>query len=353
MGNNKHLLKEVCIIRLMLIVLLVLYHAFAPFVGTWRALPGQDDMAVPYAWVGMAAYSIMLESFTFVSGYIFGFQVYKKGQHILGLKNIIIKKFKRLIVPSLIFGTIYLLIFIPQTFNNPLDTGMKLLEGVGHMWYLPMLFWCFISVCLIEKLKLKPSVAAGTLVAMSVISFLPLPLKLGEAMYYMFFFFIGYVIRRYNIEMRQYERMSVISTVFFFYCIIFVMFKTLSIAFVNTPPHLVDNVLVNKLLVLIMIKIMKLIYSSIGVIFLFVTALYVVDHLKIGLSPVTIRLSTYCFGIYIYQQFILQWIYYHTDILDFLSISLLPWCAFIITICLSILLSHLSLKTRIGRHLIG
>lgn len=353
MNNNKHLLKEVCLIRLVLILLLVLYHAFAPFVGSWKALPGQEDVAGSYAWIGMTAYSFMLESFTFISGYIFGFQVYKNGYKTIRLKNIIFKKFKRLIVPSLIFSIIYLLLFSPLTFKNSFDMVMKLLGGVGHMWYLPMLFWCFIGIYLIENLKLKLSIAIVLLAAMSITSFLPLPLRISEAMYYMFFFFVGYVIKRYDIDLSQYRKPSVITVTFFAYCITFVILSKLSISFVNTPPLFSDNYIANKLIFYILIKIMKLVYSSLGVMFLFVGALYIVDHFKIELSPMTIRLSTCCFGIYIYQEFILQWIYYHTDILYFLDISLLPWCAFVITICLSILMSHISLKSKIGRCLIG
>ena len=73
MGNSnvrKRMLQEVCLLRLMLIVLLVLYHSFAPFSGGWGPLPGQESLGGAYLRIGAGAYSLLLESFTFISGYV-------------------------------------------------------------------------------------------------------------------------------------------------------------------------------------------------------------------------------------------------------------------------------------------
>ena len=81
----------------------------------------------------------MLESFVFISGYLVGYQVLIKKREL-----IIMNKVTRLLVPSILFSLIYWLIFnyngiVSETFFY------DLVNGVGHMWFLPMLFWCFPS----------------------------------------------------------------------------------------------------------------------------------------------------------------------------------------------------------------
>ena len=58
------------------------------------------------------------------------------------------------------------------------------------------------------------------------------------------------------------------------------------------------------------------------------------------------------FGMYIYHQFILIYVYYRTNIPVYLG-NLSPFVALLITIPSSLLLVRLTLKTNIGRWLIG
>ena len=70
-------------------------------------------------------------------------------------------------------------------------------------------------------------------------------------------------------------------------------------------------------------------------------------------KPILITLSGYCYGVYIYQQFILKIIYYQTQLPFIVNAYWLPWIATLATIVLSLLLCHFTLKTKIGRFLIG
>lgn len=70
-------------------------------------------------------------------------------------------------------------------------------------------------------------------------------------------------------------------------------------------------------------------------------------------KPILITLSGYCYGVYIYQQFILNIIYYQTQLPFIVNAYWLPWIATLATIVLSLLLCHFTLKTKIGRFLIG
>ena len=94
----------------------------------------------------------MLETFVFISGYLFGFQVQKNGIGIICFKNTILKKAKRLLLPCFFFGVIYYTVF--YDLSKPVyEISYSIMCGTGHLWFLPMLFWCFTEIYLIERLK--------------------------------------------------------------------------------------------------------------------------------------------------------------------------------------------------------
>lgn len=91
----------------------------------------------------------------------------------------------------------------------------------------------------------------------------------------------------------------------------------------------------------------------IGVIMIYITINYLIKTDKIKVDTRMVKLSTYCFGIYIFQEFIIRIFYYKCDAIRVLDPYLFPWMPIIITLCLSIVLTHYILKTKIGRFLLG
>ena len=80
-----------------------------------------------------------------MSGYIWGYQVRIKGKEILTYKNVVIKKIRRLIIPSMIFSTAYFLLY--GDYNQSIFNILyKIISGVAHMWFLTILFWCFVVI---------------------------------------------------------------------------------------------------------------------------------------------------------------------------------------------------------------
>lgn len=73
-ANNKRNLDEVSFIRPILIVLLVFVHCFTVFNGGWPPFEGYKD-CTGYMWFSRTCYSFMLETFIFVSGYVWAYQV--------------------------------------------------------------------------------------------------------------------------------------------------------------------------------------------------------------------------------------------------------------------------------------
>lgn len=74
MKDNKKFFGYICLIRVVIILLLIIYHSFAPFCSSWEIIPGMNGQYTLYSWISLLAYSFMLESFVFISGYIFGYQ---------------------------------------------------------------------------------------------------------------------------------------------------------------------------------------------------------------------------------------------------------------------------------------
>lgn len=64
-----------------------------------------------YYWIASLSYSFMLETFVFISGYVFGYQVRTKFGNNVDFHNCVTKKAKRLLVPSIVFSAIYFIIF--------------------------------------------------------------------------------------------------------------------------------------------------------------------------------------------------------------------------------------------------
>lgn len=69
-------------------------------------------------------------------------------------------------------------------------------------------------------------------------------------------------------------------------------------------------------------------------------------------KAILIALSGYCYGVYIYQEFILRLIYYKTSMPTCINEFLLPWMAAGITLIASLLLCHITLRFRFGKFLI-
>lgn len=348
MAKSQQFLYEVVPIRLFLIVMLVFYHAFAIFTGAWKPIAGYPEIP-GYALLGNLSYACLLETFVFISGYIFGYQVRIKGDTALSAKKLLVKKFKRLIIPSIIFSIAYLLII--QGFHDSLfSTSYQILCGVAHMWFLPMLFWCFVIVWIIEKVKLKQNIALLVLLALSVISFIPLPLRLGDALYYAVFFYAGYLIQKNHKTNKELPRATIaigIACFIFF----FILKGYLSDKF---TLQLFGNNLLDKALRLSLMSVIRLSCASFGIYILYSISKMIVSSSQMstrGGWEIMITLSENCFGVYLFQQFVLKLIY-NSHIPQVINPVCLPWISFAIALIISLLLTVCIRNTTIGKSLL-
>lgn len=191
--NDKRNLDEVSFIRPILIILLILVHCFTVFNGGWAPFEGYNDCST-YKWLSRFCYSFLLETFVFISGYVWAYQVLDLRKQTT-LRLLIKNKIERLIVPSIIFSILYWGLYSNENITSIMGGGrilLSVLSGVGHLWYLPTLFWCFISMWIIEKIKISDRTK---LIVLSFFALLPypyIPFQIGRVPYYLLFFFAGY-----------------------------------------------------------------------------------------------------------------------------------------------------------------
>ena len=344
MSTPKKFIYEAAFIRPIVILLLVIYHAFIIYQGGWSEPEGFEPNKA-YWWISKLSYAFMLETFVFISGYIFALQLPKFEPNFGGGKLLVTNKLKRLILPSILFSIIYVVLF--YTYESPIKTLYAILNGAGHMWFLPMLFWCFLFAWGLQKLPLNNTKKMIILLGAALISFLPLPLRLANAMYYLLFFYGGMLI------FKQKDRIAKILTlkkIVLFWVAFLGVFVALTLLRTSLMEGFEHADLVKKVLFFSASKMCQILYAGLGVWAIYSTALYFTS--KHQLSEGVIKIGGYCMCVYIFQQFILQILYYKTSLPILLGSNWLPWVATIITLILSILGTIILKKLPLAKELI-
>ena len=354
MAQQKKILNDVVYIRLLLIILLVLHHAFAIYSGAWVIPNGIHEVKV-YKWISLLSYSFMLETFVFVSGYVFGYQIRNKFNSHVDFNTCVIKKAKRLMVPGIIFSTIY---FICFNYNSSLEfswgVAYNIIIGEGHLWFLPMLFLCFVSIFIFEKLKLSPKTSLILAVLAALFSLGPLaslPFRISSTLYYFFYFALGYYIQKSN---KRFDTIIDKRSIIFLFCGYVVAFLIYQCIFNESVffAHLHGSFAID-ILESFGRRFMKIAQALLGLFAILGLVNYLLDKKIIRITSFTIKLSSYCFGVYIFQQFILKYIVNSSTFINVFGSILLPWVAFIIALSFSLLLTNLMLRSKLGRYLIG
>ena len=330
-------------IRLVLIVLLVFYHAFAIFSGVWSPIAGYPEIPL-YDIMDKLSYACLLETFVFISGYILGFQVSKKGDgYIHNVTPFLTKKLKRLILPSILFSVIYMFLF--NGYEKPFPTVVyNLLSGTGHMWFLPMLFWCFVFVFLAEKTGLSVKWIVGASFIMLFASVLPLPFRINTAMYYFAFFYAGYCIKKYE--------WSIPYDGTWKYILLFACFTSAFVLKINVSE--LDNLRMGGSSTFSIFAVtisVRFVNAAIGTILLMMLSKKFVDCSDTSKWNNMLNLSDCCFGVYIFQQFILM-LLERTELAQNVSPYIYPWITFLLTLFLSLVLTVVIRKTKIGSQLL-
>lgn len=332
-------LDEVTLMRCILAILIVFVHSFTCYNDSWREPAGFIDIPA-YRWLTRITFAFALEGFVLISGYIFAYQ-----RIILNKYGSIIKKLKRLLLPSIIFSTAYFVLF--YQYEGFCDMLYDIINGCGHMWYLPMLFWCFVGASLLERIPIKDIFKLVILLGIYLLPRIWLPLQLSSTMSYILYFHAGYILFKYREFVKNNIRLWHLILGWILFIFVFAIFRPVQDILINSN----QTSILNRIILITCNRISQLVFSSVGVGVFYCTAVYYINKYK--LRVFTVKLSSVCFGIYILQQFILQFLYYKTSFPLIVGPYWLPWLGFTITIVLSFLLSTIMIRTKCGKFLIG
>lgn len=346
MKSQQVVLNDVMIMRPIVIFLLIVTHSFTMYTGGSWALPDGIHKVWAYNEITHIAFSFMLETFVFISGYLFGMQQKKQ----ISFKVFLKKKLQRLIVPSIMFSIVYIACFNCEEFQSG-GVILSILNGAGHLWFLPMLFWCFVMTYFLSKIKTNDKIKIALCFILALLSgLLPLPLRLDKACYYILFFYFGVYL--YPRRTKIIDYISIQKTI-----LLIIIFVVSYVAFSYGKQTLSECEMItisSKLLRVLGMKLCTIIYSSTGLVMLFVVSNYALKNKDEWQCPLwLVSINRLCFGIYIYQQFILKFLYYSTSLPQLMGIYWLPWVGLAITMIISIIFAKLTVQTKMGRVLIG
>lgn len=339
--SKKIWLNEVSFMRPILLVLLVSYHAFAPYVGTWSLPQGVEDVCI-YKWLGLLSRAFRLEGFVFISGYIFTYQLLYRNKF-TSFKDLAISKFERLIVPSMVFSAIYILLF--KRDEGIIASLNDIIAGAGHLWYLPCLFWCFLMQYLILKKSWNIYLLISILILGVLFSIVPLPLRISRSLYYMMFFCGGGIFWKYSEVIKQKCNTSRCIIAWMVFIGLFVVINLM--LFETNEYRGSTNIAIFKVILLVSEKILKALLGWSGIFALYLTSIIYCRKRTIGKTILKIGACGY--GVYVFHQFILLYLYRYTTLPSLTGTYLLPWIGMMITVVISVCLTLAVRQTKVGR----
>lgn len=336
--KNKVILTNIALMRSILIMSIIIGHAFAIYTNSnaWPLPVGCTQMNM-LRWVNPVCISIALQAFVFVSGYLFAYKTEDNNPY--DVTRFIIGKFKRIYLPSIIFSLIYISFFGCNS-DNLLECIYEVINGAGHLWFLPMLFWCYTFGVVLYKHVEKPSIGLMVLfLCLSLASiFIPNVLRIADAIHYFLYYVLG--IWAFHNRLMLADKLSKTNALAIGWLVILALLFAKAF-FANMThaqfPYLtIARIVINILL------------GTIGSLILWLSATKITNrypNINIGRTDIW-------YGMYIYHQFIMMYAYYHTSLACWTG-NLLPYLTLCITIFVSYMLVTATLKTRIGRWLIG
>ena len=302
-------------------------------------------------WVGHLISGFRIEMIALIAGYVYAYHTLELGKSV-SFKAFFVKKFKRLLVPCWIFGLLYYFIFYYNcnTFGI-YSCFMAITNGVGHLWFLPMLFWCFLGLWIIDHYKTYP---IPTLLVLWFMSIVPISLVIhffgfSKTFHFMFYIYLGYFLRmKYDVIVRNAKWKNI--------CLIcgIAYFVIISCNLIYIQPCLSEtNSFRDKVFFYVITEFIHSVYTVLGLLALLLVVVNITESNGYRPKTFVLEASSICYGVYVFHQFILQYLYYETNISCYFNDFLLPIFVFIVSLSISIAFTLLFLKIKIGRFLIG
>lgn len=315
-------LNEIVLMRPICIICIIIGHAFAAYSGAW-VVPNIQFIDI-YKYVNPFFISFQLAAFVYISGYLFESHCIKIRQS--SITDYVKKKAKRLLLPCYILSCVYILLFERNNWNM-----ISFLNGSGHLWFLPMLFWCYLWLFLYRKYIRGISKCnifdAIWLVLLSLFLYkLKIPFGISSSFYYFPFMYMGCLVYNYKEYFSQSSLKRLLLVVAFTYSLLvyYVLIKDSSV---------------------FMLFIMKYFICIFGTLTLWLICFL----LKNNIGHIWINLNKRSYGMYLLHQFVLIILYYYCS--AFALPILLPFIYLLITLFLSYSMISLLLNTKLGKYI--
>ena len=135
--------EEISIMRVLAMTMIVAFHSMCFYNGRWGKF---DALTIPF-WSKLSTFFdvIDLNMFVFISGYLYGYLYIYRNKYRHPAEVIRIKAV-RLLIPYFFWG-------IPMVVVWPWDTWSLLFYGIGHLWFLLMLFGVFTLTVVLQLLN--------------------------------------------------------------------------------------------------------------------------------------------------------------------------------------------------------
>lgn len=141
--EEKKRFDEITVMRVLAMTMIVVFHSLCFYNGRWIKV---NALFIPFWHKASCLLDVIdLNMFVFISGYLYGYlYVYRnKYRH---PSEVILVKAKRLLIPYFFWG-------IPMALVWPWNTWTNLLYGIGHLWFLLMLFGVFTLTVILQLLN--------------------------------------------------------------------------------------------------------------------------------------------------------------------------------------------------------
>lgn len=224
---------------------------------------------------------------------------------------------------------------------------IKVFGGYAHMWFLPMLFWTFIFTYLILQIK-KRSIRWILVLILCAASMLPFPLRIDRTFFYIVYFYAGYETLLLHTQSKKEYSSWILILKWLTFALLFV---SLTMADKSIGNWYSTGGIIQKATGAIISNFATKVYGFTGIAALFITSLKYTKRKQ--LNSLTIKIGEYCFGVYLFQQFVLKLMYKSSFFIDNVNQWWIPWLSFVLALSISLGCSYILKKCRIGRFLIG
>lgn len=337
-------LYDVVVLRSLATVMVVAFHAYGMMY--WDNFPDTTkEYKDLYYGINQFVLNFRMPLFVFISGFLFSYLEQEKHKYPT-LKALFNNKFKRLIIPHIVFAAIFML-------TTEMDFSLKVIISgwCAHLWFIACLFWCFLCTRLSSLIPYSHSITfKAILLTLSFIAlFISFP-KIGflGIQYFpewFFWFYLGYTISPYR--NRLYDYINNRKYWLLIFIAVYSVELSYTIRFVESEEERSGF--------------MHFAHLAITLFIWFVTNWCIKNSSKAWYeSTIFNELNRTSYGIYVLHYWIQTMLVSSTikqllqmDVLAKNHVILFPFLFFITTLTASYIGAKLLLKTKVGRFLIG